>query len=640
MNTTAMATLGSTPLYLLSVQAVSIRSELSFGAAQFGVLISGFFVAAALVATLSGPLFDRIPPHATVAASGALAVLGNLGVAALATGFGQLAVGSFVLGAAHAATQMSANTSVNSAIPADRQGVAFAIKQASGPLGLLTAALFTSVLGATFGWRWTFVAAAALSAIATAAGLRGARRIPSVTPHPGHRPRRRPAMAPLLTAVAGMSLACVAATAMSAFVTTWGIEVGLSETEAAYTLAAGSVASVAARILVGIRADRRARAHLPAAAIQMLCGAVGLVIMAVPAQPTYWLAVALAFTIGWAWPGICILALMRIAREAPGTVSGYVQGGMFLGGALGPVLFGFGVALWGFSIAWLSAAVVLTAGAALLIAARRMFIRAGVHHRAPSPETTQAPDPPAFDAAEHDPRCPPTSHQQFRGEVARTPAEQRKHMPLSNADRTDEIPDRRAEFAKYTSIDPPPAFGEFVESMRAVLDLAVSTDGPNELYLEARRHAQTLLGVLGRYSEAGEGDGPANRAPSLPGRGSLLNAPWELVSLDAEGMHTIVRLSRFHVGGHSAVHGGVVAQLFDDHLGWILYGRGLPIGRTAYLHVNYRRVTPIDEPITLRGRVTRVEGRKMFVEADLRREGGDVVADCEALLVALKPGQP
>ncbi|QIS16036.1 hypothetical protein F5544_41130 [Nocardia arthritidis] len=65
-----------------------------------------------------------------------------------------------------------------------------------------------------------------------------------------------------------------------------------------------------------------------------------------------------------------------------------------------------------------------------------------------------------------------------------------------------------------------------------------------------------------------------------------------------------------------------------------------PISRTAYLHVNYRKITPLQAPLTVCGRVDRIEGRKTFITAELRDEQGDLLADCEGLMVQLLPWQP
>jgi acyl-CoA thioesterase FadM len=66
---------------------------------------------------------------------------------------------------------------------------------------------------------------------------------------------------------------------------------------------------------------------------------------------------------------------------------------------------------------------------------------------------------------------------------------------------------------------------------------------------------------------------------------------------------------------------------------------GGPRQRTAYLHVNYRQIVPINQELQVDAWVDRVEGRKIFVSGRLS-DGDTVLTDAEALFVLLKPGQP
>ena len=59
-----------------------------------------------------------------------------------------------------------------------------------------------------------------------------------------------------------------------------------------------------------------------------------------------------------------------------------------------------------------------------------------------------------------------------------------------------------------------------------------------------------------------------------------------------------MQFSRYHVGGNYAVHGGVLPLLFDSVFGMVIHAAGRPISRTGFLHVDYRKVTPIDTPLT------------------------------------------
>ncbi|MGO4615213.1 PaaI family thioesterase [Nocardia sp. 2YAB30] len=194
-------------------------------------------------------------------------------------------------------------------------------------------------------------------------------------------------------------------------------------------------------------------------------------------------------------------------------------------------------------------------------------------------------------------------------------------------------------FPKVSRAQAGPNFGPFVEAMRTLQDLAVSVDAPDEVFGDAHAKARELIDLLETY-RALELQGPAGRVVELPGRGSLLLLPWRVVEAGPEGIRMTGEFRRFHLGGNGAAHGGVLPLLFDDLLGMIVHYAGRPISRTAYLYVNYRKITPLETPLTVRGRVDRIEGRKTFITAELLDEQGDLLADCEGLMVQLLPWQP
>jgi acyl-coenzyme A thioesterase PaaI-like protein len=100
-----------------------------------------------------------------------------------------------------------------------------------------------------------------------------------------------------------------------------------------------------------------------------------------------------------------------------------------------------------------------------------------------------------------------------------------------------------------------------------------------------------------------------------------------------------VTFSRFHLGGNGAASGGAHAVLFNEILGRLSAGGGRPLSRTAYIHVDYRNVTPTSRRLELDATLDRVDGRKRFVSGRLR-DGATTVADAEGLFVELLPGQP
>ena len=99
-----------------------------------------------------------------------------------------------------------------------------------------------------------------------------------------------------------------------------------------------------------------------------------------------------------------------------------------------------------------------------------------------------------------------------------------------------------------------------------------------------------------------------------------------------------VTFGRFWTGMNNAVHGGAITLLFDEYLGKVASTAELSISRTAYLNTDFRSITPLETELTIRGRVTQVDGRKQFLQGQLL-DGERVCAEAHGLWVALKPGQ-
>ncbi|BCI51283.1 thioesterase [Mycolicibacterium litorale] len=199
--------------------------------------------------------------------------------------------------------------------------------------------------------------------------------------------------------------------------------------------------------------------------------------------------------------------------------------------------------------------------------------------------------------------------------------------------------DRHGGFPDFQPATPGPGFGRFLTAMRRAQDLAVSADPDSETWDRAAELTEELVALLGPF-EAAEGVGPANRVPSLPGAGSLLMPPYHVTKFDPDGVELTVQFSRYHVGGNKAVHGGVLPLMFDSTFGMVVHAAGRPISRTGYLHVDYRKVTPIDTPLTMRGWVREAEGRKAFINAELRDGDENLLAEAHGLMIRLLPGQP
>ena len=79
-------------------------------------------------------------------------------------------------------------------------------------------------------------------------------------------------------------------------------------------------------------------------------------------------------------------------------------------------------------------------------------------------------------------------------------------------------------------------------------------------------------------------------------------------------------LTRAHIGPPERAHGGVVATILDQVVGFAAAAVGKP-GMTAGLDIRYKAATPLDVPLTVHARYTHSEGRKHFATGEIRANG-------------------
>ena len=165
----------------------------------------------------------------------------------------------------------------------------------------------------------------------------------------------RPSRALVLTAV-GAALATGGPCALGAYLVASAVDVGIAEGTAGLLAALGSALSLAVRILLGARADRRAAYGLEAVVVLLLAGSVGFALMASDAVAPFVGGALVAFALGWGWPGLFNLAVVHSNRANPGAASGVSQTGIYLGAGLGPAVFGALYSEFGYDAAWLAVA--------------------------------------------------------------------------------------------------------------------------------------------------------------------------------------------------------------------------------------------------------------------------------------------
>jgi acyl-coenzyme A thioesterase PaaI-like protein len=182
------------------------------------------------------------------------------------------------------------------------------------------------------------------------------------------------------------------------------------------------------------------------------------------------------------------------------------------------------------------------------------------------------------------------------------------------------------------------AYADFLGAYRDMQDAVAAANPPEEIWRRAEEACRELTDDLRPWA-APERQQPSGTRLDLPGRGDPLLLPFTADESTDAFIRGRVVFRRFYLGGNGAAHGGSLPLLFDEILGRLSNSGDRPIARTAYLKVNYRRITPVGEELEVEARFERQEGRKRWVSGRLM-QGDALLADAEGLFVELLPGQP
>jgi acyl-coenzyme A thioesterase PaaI-like protein len=191
----------------------------------------------------------------------------------------------------------------------------------------------------------------------------------------------------------------------------------------------------------------------------------------------------------------------------------------------------------------------------------------------------------------------------------------------------------------YLAGTPDDDYARMIGALRGFLDqLSSARPGPSLV----RGIEATLTRWSGDLDQAQvpERERVFGRRADLPGRGQTMS-PWLVLDQvdGVAGARGTVRFGRYFLGTNGAVHGGAIPLVFDEVLGRTARTAGPALARTAYLHVNYRSITPADRDLRVTARLVRVSGRKRLVTGEIY-DGAVLCCDAEGLFVELRPGQP
>jgi hypothetical protein len=150
---------------------------------------------------------------------------------------------------------------------------------------------------------------------------------------------------------------------------------------------------------------------------------------------------------------------------------------------------------------------------------------------------------------------------------------------------------------------------------------------------DATRRLRRIADEL-REHAVGEDQQIAGQLFEIPGRGQTLGPVLHIDERTDQRTRGRVTFGRFYLGNHGAVHAGAIPLAFSELLYPLSVAGGRPRTRTAYVHVDYRSVTPVGEELQIEGWVEREEGRKRLLRGTLHA-GDRLCAEVEALYLAV-----
>lgn len=360
------------PPFLVGALAPLIGDDMPLSATQVGVAIAAYYLVSGVLSPLGGRAVDRIGVVRALRLSCAITTAGLLAIA-LAGEALHLAIALGVLGVPNSVVQPAANAVLAETRTPRLQAFVFGTVQASIPTATLVAGLVLGVASYAGGWRWTVLAVASLTLVALwiTRGLpptdRGSRPAPAETP--SHLGTRTSTPWVLVALVAIGFFASTAATSLPSYIASTGLDTGLEPALVAGAQVLGSLACAVTRIAAPLGVSHgTSQRRLVLVSVLLAGGALGYVLLGTGTAAGFLIGTVVAYAFGWGWNGLFNQVVVSVRPDRIAAATGMTQGGVFLGGTAGPLVFAAMVHAHGYGAAWWisSGAAVAAVGAALV----------------------------------------------------------------------------------------------------------------------------------------------------------------------------------------------------------------------------------------------------------------------------------
>jgi len=365
------------PLFLVIALSSRITRHHGLTETAFGLAFSIYFLASAAFSPAAGRIVESRGLYVSFGTSAAVAVISLIGLASGAYSVVVFMVSFVFAGFGATVVQSASAGALVLHAHSGNQGLAFGIKQAAIPLTAMISGAAVPVLLPLTTWPVLLVLAAGCCGLAFVAArvfqsaqappqpFRGGSELPPL--------EDRMVLAALTT---GAMFSAIPASAGVSFLVLSAEANGVSMNSAALVLSAASLGGIIVRVILGLVADRSQSVGISSVASCVLIGGIGFASLAFASDLGSIVASAVvALSAGWGWSGLFALAVVKRYSAFASRVTGITQAGMYLGGVVGPVVFGLVVSRWGYSVAWLVTSASAGAGGGLLLAAQSVVRR-------------------------------------------------------------------------------------------------------------------------------------------------------------------------------------------------------------------------------------------------------------------------
>jgi predicted MFS family arabinose efflux permease len=360
------------PPFLVGALAPLIGDDMPFSATQVGVSIAAYYLVSGVLSPLGGRAVDRIGVVRALRLSCAITTVGLLTIA-MAGDAVHVTVALGVLGIPNSVVQPAANAVLAEVRTPRLQAFVFGTVQASIPTATLVAGLVLGIASYVGGWRWTVLAVASLTLVALwlTRGLpptvRGSRPAPADTPAGL---LTRPSTPWLLVALVAIGFfASTASTSLPSYIASTGLDSGLAPGLVAGAQVLGSIACAVTRIGAPVAVSHgTSHRRLVLIAVLLAGGALGYLLLGTGTAAGFLIGTVVAYAFGWGWNGLFNQVIVSVRPDGIAAATGMTQGGIFLGGTVGPLAFAAVVHGHGYGSAWWisSGAAIAAVGAAVV----------------------------------------------------------------------------------------------------------------------------------------------------------------------------------------------------------------------------------------------------------------------------------